>query len=170
MEGMEMNKVYLIGHLGGHPEVKTTASGYQVGKASLAVSDPYKNKQTNEWEERTYWLRVTAWSKTAERLAECQKGDKVLVEGKITTGSYEDKNGETRYTTEIVADRVHRMLKRQAAGAQEPAGRSGEEQMGQPYNHDPFQVSANAPAPTVSEPVPSWVNEPTGQPDFDFQG
>lgn len=116
-----MNRVFLVGHLGGDPETKFTDSGLQFNRASLAVSDPKKNKQSGEWESKTYWLRLMSWGKTAERLAECRKGDKVLVEGKITTHTW-DKDGVTQYATEIMVDRIQKMVKRdQQAATQVPA-------------------------------------------------
>jgi single-strand DNA-binding protein len=85
-----------MGRLGTDIEVSYTSGGTAIGKFSLATSEKYKG------EEKTEWHRCVAWAKTAEIMAEyLNKGDAVLVEGKIQYGKYEDKEGITRYTTDI---------------------------------------------------------------------
>lgn len=96
-----VNKVILIGNMGADPEVNTTSSGVAVCNISLATSSMYKD------EEKTEWHRVTLWDKTAENVAKyMKKGSKLYVEGRLQTRQYEDKEGNTRYTTEVVAERV----------------------------------------------------------------
>lgn len=100
-----MNKVILIGRLGKDAEVKWTPSGVSVTRFSLATSEKWKDKTSGEWKEETEWHNVTQWR--AENLAQhLTKGKMVAVEGKIKTRSYDDKDGQKRYSTEVVAEKV----------------------------------------------------------------
>ena len=100
-----INKVTLIGNLGKDPEVINTNNGTQVTKFSLATSESWKNKQTGEWDEKTEWHNVVLFGNSAERAGQqLVKGNKIYLEGKITYGSYEDKDGNKRYTTDIVGN------------------------------------------------------------------
>lgn len=96
------NSVKLIGHLGANPEVKEFDGGNKVARFTIATNDSYKNK-AGEKVENTEWHSVVAWGKTAE-IAEkyLEKGKEVAIEGKLTHRSYEDKDGNKRYTTEVV--------------------------------------------------------------------
>lgn len=100
------NLVQLVGNLGRNPEIKTFESGKKVAKFSLATSDFYINKLGEKVQE-TQWHTITAWGKMAQ-LAEdsLEKGREVSVKGKIAYRNYEDKNGEKRTFTEIVADEI----------------------------------------------------------------
>lgn len=96
-----VNKVILIGNMGADAELNTTGSGISVANISLATSSFVKD------EEKTEWHRVTLWDKTAENVAKyMKKGSKLYVEGRLQTRQYEDKEGNTRYQTEVVAERV----------------------------------------------------------------
>lgn len=98
-----LNKAMLIGNLGQDPEVRYTQNNTAVATLSIATSERYRDSN-GETQERTEWHRVVAWGKTAEI---CQsylkKGSKVYIEGPIQTRSWEDKDGQKRYTTEIKA-------------------------------------------------------------------
>lgn len=95
------NKVSLIGRLGAQPEVVTFDSGKSLARFSLATQENYKNKE-GAWTENTQWHTITAWGKTAQRIAKVlNKGQEVLVEGRIVNNSYETKEGEKRYGTTI---------------------------------------------------------------------
>ena len=97
-----LNKVQLIGHLGGDPELRD-ANGTPVVSFSVATNESYKD-QSGNLVERTEWHRIVAWRKLAEVMAEyLRKGSKVYIEGKLQTRSYDDKDGIKRYSTEIVA-------------------------------------------------------------------
>ncbi len=99
-----LNKVQLIGHLGGDPELKYTDSNVPVTNFTLATNESYKDANGN-MVERTEWHRIVAWRKLAEVLHEyLKKGSKVYIEGKLQTRSWDDKDGNKRYTTEIVAN------------------------------------------------------------------
>lgn len=102
-----VNKVILIGNLGKDPEVRFTSGGQAVCQFSIATSEKWKNKTTNEWEERTEWHNIVVWGKQAELCKEyLAKGRTVYIEGRLQTRSWDDKEGKKRYTTEIVATTV----------------------------------------------------------------
>lgn len=100
-----LNKVMLIGNLGKDPELRYTTSGVAVASFTLATNESWKDQDGNT-QERTEWHNIVAWRKLAEICGEwLKKGNKVYIEGRIQTRSYDDKNtGQKRYITEIVAD------------------------------------------------------------------
>ncbi|MFC3417703.1 single-stranded DNA-binding protein [Algoriphagus hitonicola] len=98
------NKVQLIGHLGDKVEIKNLDSGQILGRVSIATNETYKN-QKGERVDNTTWHRLVLWGKQAEILQKyTDKGSEVAVEGKISNRSYTDKDGNKRYTTEIVVN------------------------------------------------------------------
>jgi single-strand DNA-binding protein len=100
------NKVQLIGHVGNDPEIKTLDGGRKVANLTIATNDSYKNEK-GEKVEQTEWHKVVAWGKTAEIIEKfVTKGKEIAIEGKLTHRSYEDKNGEKRYVTEVVANEL----------------------------------------------------------------
>ena len=101
-----VNKVILLGNLGGTPELKQTHGGIAVANFSMATTETWVDK-TNERQERTEWHKVVMWGKLAELAAQyLNKGDKVYIEGKLKTSAWEDGDGAKRYTTEIGAAAV----------------------------------------------------------------
>lgn len=101
---MSLNKCMIIGNLGRDPEMRYTASGVAVTQFSVAVNRNHRD-EAGEWKEETEWFRVVIFREPAERAAErLRKGAKVYVEGRIQTRQYE-KEGQTRYITELVAER-----------------------------------------------------------------
>jgi single-strand DNA-binding protein len=99
-----INKVILVGHLGGDPETRQSSSGNAVTSISLATSESWKDKQTGLQQERTEWHRVVFFGRLAEIAGEyLRKGSQVYVEGNLRTRKWE-KDGEDRYTTEVVVD------------------------------------------------------------------
>lgn len=101
-----LNKVMLIGNLGKDPEVRYTASGQAVASFSIATSEKFKNK-SGEWEERTEWHRITLWGKQAEIAGEyLAKGRTVFIEGRLQTRKWTDRDGNEKYSTEIVGERM----------------------------------------------------------------
>ena len=95
------NKVSLIGRLGGTPEFVTTEGGKVLARFSLAVSNNYKDKKGN-WVDDTQWHNVNAWGKTAELVKDnLDKGQEIIIEGRVVNRSYETKTGEKRYSTVI---------------------------------------------------------------------
>lgn len=101
-----VNKAMIIGNLGNDPEVRTTSGGSRVATLSIATSRRWTSK-TGEQQEDTQWHRVVIWNKLAEVAEQyLKKGDRVYVEGRIQYRQWEDQNGQTRYTTEIVASEL----------------------------------------------------------------
>lgn len=101
-----VNKVILIGNLGNDPEVRYTQGGSAVANFNMATNEVWNNKD-GQREERTEWHRIVCWGRTAELAGEyLSKGRTVYVEGRLQTREWEDKEGQKRYTTEIVAQSV----------------------------------------------------------------
>ena len=100
------NRVQLIGHLGMNPEVKTLETGSKLAKFSIATNESYKNAQGEKVTE-TEWHNVVAWNKTAELVEQyLQKGREVALEGKLTTRSWRDEQGNKKYMTEVVCNEI----------------------------------------------------------------
>jgi single-strand DNA-binding protein len=100
-----LNRVMLLGNLGADPELKVTPGGQAVLKLRLATTETYLDRNQVR-QERTEWHRITLWGKRGEALAKfLAKGDRIFVEGRLQTSSYE-KNGEKRYSTEVVATNI----------------------------------------------------------------
>lgn len=115
-----MNKAIICGNLGRDPESRQTKSGTAV--TNLRVATTHRVKRNDTWEDQTEWHRVVTFGKTAENCAKfLEKGRKVLIEGRIQTSSYE-KDGEKRYSTEIVADTVQFLGGAKGAGSQTGKG------------------------------------------------
>lgn len=101
-----VNKVILIGNLGGDPEKRFTGSGAAVTTFNIATTDRWTDKQGQK-QERTEWHRVVVWGQQAENCAQyLSKGRPVYIEGRLQTRQWDDKSGNKRYTTEVVAQRV----------------------------------------------------------------
>ena len=100
------NKVQLIGNLGNDPEVITLESGKKLAKFAIATNESYKNSNGEKITD-TQWHNIVAWGKTADIIEKyVAKGKEVAIEGKLTSRSYETKEGEKRYITEIVCNEL----------------------------------------------------------------
>ena len=127
-----LNKVTLIGNLGQDPEVRSTANGGRVANFSLATSRQWSG-QGGDKQEKTEWHKIVAWNNAkggGSGLADvvekyCKKGEKVYVEGRIEYRSWQDKEGQTRYTTEIIANDIILLGGRGGASADFAAARAG---------------------------------------------
>jgi single-strand DNA-binding protein len=105
MASRSVNKVILLGHLGKDAETRYTASGSAVSNFSLATNRRWKDQQSGEWKEETEWHNIVLWK--SENLQNyLQKGKQVYIEGRLQTRSWEDKDGNKRYTTEVVAENL----------------------------------------------------------------
>ncbi|WP_372624858.1 single-stranded DNA-binding protein [Arsukibacterium sp.] len=125
-----INKVILIGNLGADPEVRYMPQGGAVANMTLATSESWTDKNTNEKKEQTEWHRVVIYQRLAEIAGEyLRKGSKVYIEGKLKTRKWTDKDGVERYTTEIVANELQ-MLDGRGDGQQQSGGMSGGQQGG----------------------------------------
>jgi single-strand DNA-binding protein len=112
-----INKVIIIGNLGGDPEVRYTPSGSAVANFNVATSESWKDKNTGEKKERTEWHRIVVWGKLGELCGEyLSKGRQVYVEGRLQTRSYDDKDGVKRYMTEIIATDVQFLGSKESGG------------------------------------------------------
>jgi len=111
-----VNKVVLIGNAGKDPEVRYLDNDTAVASFSLATSESYKDK-SGEWQTKTEWHNIVAWRNTAKYVENrVKKGMQIYLEGKITTRSWDDKDGNKRYTTEIVANTIRLLGKREDNG------------------------------------------------------
>ena len=137
-----VNKVILIGNLGADPEIRHLQNGASVANFRIATSETYKDRQTGEKREQTEWHNVVAWRGLAEITERfLRKGSKVYVEGKLRTRQWQDKEGQNRYTTEIVADEMT-LLDRPTGDRQENAPSAQTTASGQP---------ASRPAPVAAQ-------------------
>ena len=119
-----INKVILIGNLGADPETRAMPSGTTVANLRVATSESWRDKQTGEQQERTEWHRVALFGRLAEIAGEyLRKGSQVYIEGSLRTRKWQDKQGNERYSTEIVGNELQMLGGRGGAGA--GAGVSG---------------------------------------------
>ena len=142
-----VNKVILVGNLGSDPEVRYTPSGGAVANLTIATSDTWKDKNTGQKQERTEWHRVVMFNRLGEIAGEyLKKGSKVYVEGRLQTRKWQDKNGQDRYTTEIVANEMQMLDSRGGSGDFAPQQQYG----GQQQQNRPQQQQQPAPQ---AEPI-----------------
>ena len=113
-----VNKVILVGNLGKDPDTRYMPSGSAVTNFSIATSESWKDKQTGEQKDRTEWHNISMFGKLAEIAAEyLRKGSQVYIEGKLRTRKWQDKSGNDRYTTEVIADEMQMLGGRSGGGA-----------------------------------------------------
>ncbi|MHB8811959.1 MAG: single-stranded DNA-binding protein [Steroidobacteraceae bacterium] len=121
-----VNKVILIGHLGADPETRAMPSGSSVANLRIATTESWRDKQSGEQQERTEWHRVALFGRLAEIASEyLKKGSQVYIEGSLRTRKWQDKQGNERYSTEIVGNEMQMLGGRGGAGAGAPAGAGG---------------------------------------------
>lgn len=131
-----VNKVIIVGNLGKDPEIRYTSAGKPIANLTVATSENWKDKNTGEKQERTEWHKVTLFDKLAEIVGKyLKKGSKIYLEGKLQTRKWQDKDGQDRYTTEIVGSEM-KMLSGKGEGE-----------------------SRSAPAPAASEPARNSGND-----------
>ncbi|MGC6246902.1 single-stranded DNA-binding protein [Bisgaard Taxon 45] len=150
-----VNKVIIVGNLGNDPEIRTMPNGEAVANISVATSESWIDKNTNERREVTEWHRIVFYRRQAEVAGEyLRKGSKVYVEGRLKTRKWQDQNGQDRYTTEIQGD-VLQMLdsrnERQQAGGYAP-------QTAAPQYNAPTGSYGAQPSRPATKPAPQ--NEP----------
>ena len=143
-----INKVILIGNLGADPEVRYMPSGGAVANVNLATTDTWKDRQSGEQQERTEWHRLVFYGRLGEIVGEyCRKGSKIYVEGRLQTRKWQGKDGQDRYTTEIVASEMQ-MLDSRGGTAAFP-GETGS----QPKREDWGQPATAKPEPAMASPA-----------------
>ena len=102
-----VNKVILVGRLGSDPETKSSGSGVSVTNFSIATSESWKDKESETKQEKTEWHRIVAWRRLGEICGKyLHKGSQVYIEGRLQTRTWEDRDGNKKYTTEIVAQNM----------------------------------------------------------------
>jgi single-strand DNA-binding protein len=128
MASRGVNKVILIGHLGADPETRAMPSGTTVANIRMATTESFKDK-SGEWQERTEWHNVALFGRMGEVAGEyLRKGSQVYIEGRLRTRKWQDKQGNDRYTTEIVANDMQMIGGRGGgAGPREGGGAEGRE-------------------------------------------
>jgi single-stranded DNA-binding protein len=115
-----INKVIIVGNLGQDPEIRTMPNGDMVTKISVATSESWVDKNTNERKTQTEWHSIVFYRRQAEVAGEyLRKGSKVYVEGRLKTRKWQDQNGQERYTTEIIADMLQMLDSRQSGDNQD---------------------------------------------------
>ena len=135
-----LNKVMIIGHLGADPELRYTQSGSPVTTLRVATDESYTDKDGNRV-ERTEWHRIVVFQRAAENCNQyLRKGSLVYVEGKLSTRKWQEQNGQDRYTTEIRADRVQFLDRRNASAPMDGDGYA-------PRQAAPRPAQASRPAP-----------------------
>ncbi len=132
-----VNKVILVGNLGADPETRYQTSGDAITNIRVATTDRWKDKASGEMKEATEWHRVAFFGRLAEVAGEyLKKGSQVYIEGRIRTRKYQDKDGNERYSTEIIGDRMQMLGSRAGAGSGEgrgePRGEASTEAKGAP--------------------------------------
>ncbi len=124
-----INKVILIGNLGGDPEVRYTPNGNAVANLTLATSTTWRDKQTGDMQERTEWHRIACFNRLAEIVGEyLHKGSKIYIEGSLRTRKWQDNSGTTRYTTEIIANEMQMLDSRGSYNNQQSQSKPAEQE------------------------------------------
>jgi single-strand DNA-binding protein len=159
MASRGVNKVILVGNLGNDPESRFLPSGGAVTNITLATSETWKDKQSGQPQERTEWHRVVFFNRLAEIANEyLHKGSKVYLEGSLRTRKWQDKSGQDRYTTEIVAGEMQMLDSRgggQTGGGSQPQGdynQSSPQSGGAPGAAAPGAAAPGAAAPGAAKP------------------
>lgn len=141
-----INRVTIVGNLGADPEVRYSAAGNAVTKIRVATSEQWKDKQSGEVKEKVEWHRITFFGRLAEIAGEyLKKGSQVYVEGKLQTSTYE-KDGQTHYSTDIIASELQMLGSKQRTSADENTfGGSGRSQEQKTQPADPFDGGDDLP-------------------------
>lgn len=162
MASRSVNKVILLGHLGRDAETRYTPAGVPVSNFTLATNRRWKDQQTGEWKEETDWHNIVVWK--AENLApHLQKGKQIYVEGRLQTRSWEDKDGNKRYTTEVIAETASLIL---LGGRPEQGGGSVDD-----VSHGPPpgpRTTRTAAAPSSSSGAPDAPTQEISDDDVPF--
>ncbi len=148
-----VNKVILIGNLGNDPDIRYTASGAAVANISLATAESWRDKESGEQQERTEWHRIVFFGRLAEIVGEyLRKGSQIYVEGRLQTRKWQDKEGNDRYTTEIVANEMQ-MLGSRSGGTTnyEPPAQNNSNSSPAP---EPKASSSTAPTDDFDDDIP----------------
>lgn len=166
-----INKVILIGNVGGDPETRYLPNGNAVTNLTLATSDSWRDKQTGQMQERTEWHRISLFGKIAEIAGQyLRKGSKVYIEGRLQTREWE-KDGVKRYTTEIIVDMGGSMQMLDSRGDNEggnrPAPAPRQQQQYQQQSQQPQQQQYQQQQAAPQRPALSVQQDAQPAPDYD---
>lgn len=168
--GKGINKVILIGNLGADPEVRYNGTGGSIANITVATSESWTDKQTNEKKEQTEWHRVVIYQRLAEIAGEyLRKGSKVYIEGRLRTRKWQDQQGVERYTTEIVANELQMLDGVSNNGVPQPqAGKGQRQQQAAPVQgHMPMPGGYANNTQGQRAPAPGAMQPPMPPIDFD---
>ncbi|WP_413285732.1 single-stranded DNA-binding protein [Vibrio sp. MA40-2] len=178
MASRGINKVILVGNLGGDPEVRYMPSGSAVANITIATSESWRDKATGEQREKTEWHRVALFGKLAEVAGEyLRKGSQVYIEGQLQTRKWQDQSGQDRYTTEVVVqgfNGVMQMLGGRQGGTQAMGGGQPAQQQGnwgqpqQPVQQAQAPQQPAAPAQRAPQQSPQQSQPQYNEPPMDF--
>jgi single-strand DNA-binding protein len=156
-----VNKVIIIGNLGRDPEIKYTQSNVPVANFSVATTESWKDKNSGEWQEKTEWHRIVAWRHLAERAERyLRKGKQVYVEGRLETRKWQGQDGQERYTTEIIANQLMLLGRRDEGEGQGGGGGS--------YGDAPARGGRGASGGSGFSPDPMGDPGPSDDDDLPF--
>ncbi len=142
-----INLCTLLGTLGRDPETKVFPNGGSLTQFSIATSESWTDKNTGDRKEQTEWHRIVLYNRLGEIAQQyLKKGSKVYIQGKLRTRSWEDQNGQTRYTTEIIAEQMQMLDSNPNSGVQPPANFDAESFNGKPLDTDVKTPVTKAPA------------------------
>jgi single-strand DNA-binding protein len=157
-----VNKVIIVGNLGRDPEMRTFPSGDRVANVTIATTDRWKDKQTGEMKEATEWHRVVFNGRLAEIAGEyLRKGSQVYLEGSLRTRKWTDKDGVEKYTTEIRADQMQMLGKREGMGSPGPEDDGG-------YDSAPRRSAPPSRAPAGGGAAAGGGQRPAAKPASGF--
>ena len=157
-----VNKVIIVGNLGRDPEIRSFPSGDRVANVTIATTDKWKDKQSNEMREATEWHRVVFNGRLAEIVEQyLRKGSQVYVEGSLRTRKWTDKEGQEKFTTEIRADQMQMLGSRQGMG-----GPSGDDDGGGSSSYS-RPAPASRPAAQAPRQAPAAAKSASGFDDMD---
>ncbi len=147
-----VNKVILVGNLGNDPETRYMPSGDAVTNISIATTESWKDKQSGEQKEKTEWHRVVMFRRLGEIAAEyLRKGSQVYIEGKLRTNKWKDRDGNDRYTTEIIADEMQMLGGRGGAGGGDYSSGGGSNKPSGGGSRDQSGGGQNSPPPPADD-------------------
>lgn len=156
-----INKVIIVGNVGGDPDVRYMPNGNAVTTLSIATSETWKDKQTGDKQERTEWHRIVCYNRLGEIAGEyVRKGSKLYVEGSLRTRKWQDQQGQDKYTTEIIANDIQMLDSRGPSGAGPQADMYGDSQPAYQNN------TARKPQPPAAAPS-SQPSQPPAHNPFD---
>jgi len=172
MFNRSVNKVVLVGNLGKDPEMRYMPNGGAVANLTIATTESWKDKQTGERKDKTEWHRLTVFNRLGEMCGEyLKKGAKIYVEGKLQTRKWQGKDGQDRYTTEVVVSEIQMMDARNPAqsggqpnqGNAPQANAQTQQSWGNPPQQPPAQQQAPQMAPAYKQQPPAPQQAPTQQ-------